>query len=165
VTLPPGVTIRGAVPDDAEAGARLHVACWREAYGPHVDPEVLEDRLADSGRWVEAWRHQLAEGPPRVVAEAHGELVGFAVAGPSRDEDAGSAAQEIYAIYARAAWWGTGLGQELLDRVLPVESCSLWVLEANARAQAFYRRNGFEPDGAREHYAGLDAWELRMVRR
>ena len=164
MTLPPGVRIRRAVPDDAEAGARLHVACWREAYGPHVDPAVLEERLADADRWVAAWRHQLAAGPPRVVAEADGELVGFAVAGPSRDEDA-AAAREIYAIYARAAWWGTGVGQELLDRVLTVGSCSLWVLEANVRAQAFYRRNGFEPDGAREHYAGLAAWELRMVRR
>jgi hypothetical protein len=40
----------------------------------------------------------------------------------------------------------------------------VWVLEANARARAFYRRHGFEADGAREHFAALDAWEIRMVR-
>ena len=83
--------------------------------------------------------------------------------GPSREDD-GATPQELYAIYVRAAWWGTGLGQALWDAVRPDAACSLWVLEDNARAQAFYRRNGFVPDGARELYAGLDAWEIRMVR-
>jgi ribosomal protein S18 acetylase RimI-like enzyme len=99
-----------------------------------------------------------------VVAEAGGELVGFSVVGPGRDEDA-PAPTELYAIYARATWWGSGLGQLLWDAVDPDEPCSLWVLEANDRARAFYRRNGFVADGAREHYSGLDAWEIRMVRR
>jgi ribosomal protein S18 acetylase RimI-like enzyme len=92
-----------------------------------------------------------------------GELVGFAVVGPSRDDQA-PAAEELYALYTRASWWGSGLGQALWDAVAPEASCSLWVLEANARAQGFYRRNGFVADGAREHYDSLDAWEIRMVR-
>jgi ribosomal protein S18 acetylase RimI-like enzyme len=162
VTLPAGVVLRRATPADAEAGAALHVASWRDAYGPYVDGALLEHRLADTDRWVRAWREQLVSGLPRVVAEADGELVGFAVAGPSRDEPP-VAPTELYAIYTRAAWWGSGLGQALWEAVRPAEPCSLWVLEANARAQGFYRRNGFVPDGAREHYAGLDAWELRMV--
>ncbi|MDI6909423.1 GNAT family N-acetyltransferase [Nocardioides sp.] len=157
------VTLRTAVPADAAACAAMHAACWREAYGPYVDAELLEERLADSGRWVAAWTKHLVDGPPRVLAEASGEPVGFAVVGPSRDDDA-RIAHELYAIYTRAAWWGTGLGQALWDAVRPDGPCSLWVLEDNARAQGFYRRNGFAPDGAREHYAGLDAWEIRMVR-
>ncbi|MBB3042812.1 GNAT family N-acetyltransferase [Nocardioides soli] len=154
--------LRAAGPDDAAAGATMHAACWREAYGPYVDAGLLEARLADTDRWVEAWTRQLAGGPPRVLAEVDGELVGFAVAGPSRDEDHATPA-ELYAIYTRSAWWGSGLGQRLWDAVRPDEPCSLWVLEANQRARAFYRRNGFEPDGSRELYAGLDAWEIRMV--
>ena len=90
-------------------------------------------------------------------------LVGFSVVGPNRDPDA-PAAQELFAIYTRAAWWGTGLGQRLWDAVRPGESCSLWVLEDNARARGFYARNGFVPDGARELYTDLGAWEIRMVR-
>jgi ribosomal protein S18 acetylase RimI-like enzyme len=159
----PRPTLRPAVPADAAAGAALHAACWREAYGPLVDGTLLAQRLEDADRWTAAWTKQLIDGPPRVVAEANGELVGFAVVGPSRDEDA-VAPQELYALYTRSAWWGTGLGQALWDAVRPDGPCSLWVLEANARAQGFYRRNGFVPDGAREHYAGLDAWEIRMVR-
>jgi GNAT superfamily N-acetyltransferase len=162
-----GVVLRPAVADDAEAGADLHLACWRESYGPLVGPDLLEQRLQERERWVRAWHGQLAQGPPRTMAVAGDELVGFAVTGPSRDgtKQSGSAAPyELYAVYTRRVWWGTGLGQALLDAVLPDGPTSLWVLEANQRAQAFYRRNGFAPDGAREHYAGLDAWELRMVR-
>jgi GNAT superfamily N-acetyltransferase len=154
--------LRPAVPADAEAGAALHAACWREAYAPLVDAHLLEERLSDTDRWVAAWRTQLAVGPPRVLAEVDGELVGFAVVGPSRDEDV-VAPTELYALYVRAAWWGTGLGGALWDAVRPDAVCSLWVLEANERAQSFYRRRGFVADGAREPYAGLDAWEIRMV--
>ncbi|HEY0949156.1 GNAT family N-acetyltransferase [Nocardioides sp.] len=155
--------LRAAGAGDAEAGAALHRACWREAYGPYVDPLLLDQRLADADRWVASWRHQLASGPPRVLAEADGELIGFAVAGPARDADP-PAPIELYAIYTRAAWWGTGLGRRLWEAVRPERPCSLWVLEANARARAFYARLGFAADGARELYAGLDAWEIRMVR-
>jgi GNAT superfamily N-acetyltransferase len=141
----------------------MHAACWREAYGPYVEGELLDARLADTDRWVAAWTRRLVDGPPRVLAEIDGELVGFATVGPSRDEDP-PAPYELYAIYTRAAYWGTGLGQRLWEAVRPDTSCSLWVLEANERAQGFYRRNGFVPDGARELYAGLAAWEIRMVR-
>lgn len=160
-TLTP--TLRLATRADAAAGAALHRACWREAYGPHVDATRLAARLADTDRWVAAWERQLADGPPRVVAEAGGELVGFAVAGPARDPDPPTPV-ELHALYTRSAWWGSGLGQALWEAVRPDQPCSLWVLEANDRARAFYRRHGFAPDGARELYAGLDAWEIRMVR-
>ena len=156
-------TLRPAVPADAAAGAALHATCWREAYGPFVDDALLRRRVDNADRWTAAWTRQLVDGPPRVLAEADGELVGFAVVGPSRDEDAATP-RELYALYTRATWWGSGLGQALWDAVSPDDPCSLWVLEANARAQGFYRRNGFVADGAREHYAGLDAWEIRMVR-
>ncbi|GAA4700849.1 GNAT family N-acetyltransferase [Nocardioides conyzicola] len=157
------VRLRPAVPADAAAGAALHLACWREAYTPYADPARLAERLASDERFVAAWTKQLAEGPPRVLAEADGELVGFAVVGANRDPDA-PAPTELYAIYTRAAWWGTGLGQQLWDAVRPDRPCSLWVLEDNARARGFYARNGFVPDGARELYEDLGTWEMRMIR-
>jgi GNAT superfamily N-acetyltransferase len=155
--------LRRAVAADAAAGGVMHAACWREAYGPLVDADRLAERVADTARWAAAWTAQLASGPPRVVADADGELVGFAVVGPARDERP-VAPTELYALYTRRAWWGSGLGQRLWDAVRPEQPCSLWVLEANDRAQAFYGRNGFVADGARERYDGLDAWEIRMVR-
>ncbi|MDF1606121.1 GNAT family N-acetyltransferase [Nocardioides sp. YIM 152315] len=156
-------TLRPAAAADARAGAAMHAACWREAYGPYADPDRLAERLADTDRWVAAWTRQLEVGPPRVLAEDDGGLVGFAVVGPSRDDDHATP-RELYAIYTRAAYWGTGLGQRLWDAVRPDDPCSLWVLEDNDRARGFYARNGFVADGARELYDDLGAWEIRMVR-
>ena len=42
---------------------------------------------------------------------------------------------------------------------------SLWVLEGNERAQAFYRRKGFVADGTVADEPFFDVTELRMVRR
>jgi GNAT superfamily N-acetyltransferase len=162
-SLPAGVTLRRGTPEDVEAGADLQRDCWRETYGPHVDATLLEARLADRQGWVDAWRQQLEHGPQRTVAVAGDRLVGFAVSGPQRD-DPPPAATELYAIYVRQAWWGRGVADPLLRAALAPGPCSVWVLEANARARAFYRRHGFEADGAREHFAALDAWEIRMVR-
>lgn len=164
MTLPDGVTLRTATLDDVDAGAALHAACWRETYAGLVDPARLEERLADTERWRTGWATQIEAGPPRVLAAAEdGALIGFGVAGPSRKEDA-PATQELYALYTLSSWWGRGVGQALLEVVAPVGPCWLFVLAENERAQAFYRRNGFAADGHRQRYAGLDAWEIRMVR-
>jgi GNAT superfamily N-acetyltransferase len=155
--------LRLATQTDAEACALLHISCWREVYAPLASPELLELRLADTERWVRAWQVQLDQGPTHWVAVHDSELVGFGVSGPSRDEDPPTP-RELYALYVRAAWHGTGIGAALLDRTVANEPCSLWVLEANARARAFYARHGFVVDGEREKYAALDVWEVRMVR-
>ena len=163
MTQPAGVLLRPARAGDAEAGAALHRACWREVYGPLVDPARLEAKLADPAGWVAAWQRQLEVGPPRTVAVAGDELVGFAVAGPTRDPQA-PVPTELYALYVRAAWWGTGVGDALMAAAVPPGPCWLFVLEGNARAQAFYRRHGFAADGYGHVYSGFEAWEIRMVR-
>ncbi len=159
---PDDVALRWATLADAAAGARLHLDCWREAYGPLVDRGLLEAQLADPASWAQRWRDHTAR-VPRLLAEHEGDLVGFAVAGPSRGEDP-PAPLELYAAYVRAAWYGTGLGRALVDRVLGAGPAYLWVLEGNARARAFYEKAGFRTDGARERFEPLDAWEVRMVR-
>lgn len=165
MTLPDGVTLRIAVVEDAGAGSRLHRDCWREAYGPITDLAALEQHLADEAGWVARWQAQIEAGfAPLLAVDADGTTVGFARAGASRDEDVPDTL-ELYALYVRAAWYGTGIGHALFDRVVGTAPAFMWVLEDNARARAFYRRQGFEPDGARERYEPLSAWEIRMVRR
>lgn len=157
------VTIRRARPDDAAAAAALHRNCWREAYTELADPVALQARLADVGGWIRAWQGHLADGQaPRLLADADGELIGFGVAGPARGE--APRETEVYAVYVRQAWHGTGVAQALLDQVLGDRPAYLWVLEHNTRARAFYARNGFLPDGARAPYADLGADQIRMVR-
>ena len=159
-----GFSLRLARSADAEAGAHLHLACWHEAYTGLIAPEKLDPLLADPETWIASWRRHLAAAAPRWLAEtAWGELVGFASAGPDRMAES-PLGLELYAIYARQAWHGSGVGQSLLDAAVGDLACSVWVLEVNPRARAFYARNGFEPDGTREYDDRLGAWEVRLVR-
>ncbi len=167
---PDGVVLRLATPADAAAGAALHRACWRESYGPIVDPGLLEAQLADVVSWRERWARQGPDRMPPVLAQVDpdadrpdaGELVGFAVAGPGRHD--GDEELELYGLYVRQAWHGTGLGRALFDAVVPPGPCCVWVLEDNARARSFYGKCGFTEVGGRQRFAPLDAWEVRLHR-
>jgi GNAT superfamily N-acetyltransferase len=159
------ITIRRGTPEDAAAGAALHIACWREAYAGIVPAEVLAKLTDDIETRTERWRAFLADGPPRwLAADDDGALVGFASAGPGRDDDI-DVELELYAIYVRNAQYGTGLGSRLLETAIGDASAYLWVFEANARARTFYQRHGFEPDGARKPEPSFQEPEIRMIRR
>ncbi|MGW9413662.1 N-acetyltransferase family protein [Arthrobacter cupressi] len=159
-------TLRTATPDDAETVPRLHLAAWKESYGHLLPKEFFETREATMDESVERHRKALAGAYQPVLAhDSAGELVGMAFAAPSRDDDA-PCSLELQMIYALQRVHGTGVGQALLDAVIGKDEAYLWVLEDNPRAQAFYRRNGFVPDGRRELLP--PEWEelpeIRMVR-
>ncbi|TQM55197.1 GNAT family N-acetyltransferase [Humibacillus xanthopallidus] len=158
---PQGVTIRQAVPDDAEALAHLHVLVWEEAYSSLMPASIFESRRATVPRRIEAWRQNLTTPAARtIVAEDPHGLVGFASVGPPRD-DVG-VDDELWALYVRASGWGTGVGHALLTEALGDRPAYLWVLRGNERAIDFYRRHGFVEDGAvrSDEYGTED----RMVR-
>jgi GNAT superfamily N-acetyltransferase len=96
------------------------------------------------------------------VAERGSGLIGIAMSGPPLD--AGAAwARQLYVLYVYAAEHGTGAGAALLEAVVdPEESVALWVADPNPRAQAFYRKHGFHPDGTTQVEDGLR--HIRMVR-
>ncbi|MCU1505955.1 MAG: putative acetyltransferase [Microbacteriaceae bacterium] len=158
--------VRAPVAADADDVARVHVQGWREAYSDLV-PESFYDEAALLRRQA-MWRSLLDKPLPigrRVsVAEVNGQIVGFALAGdPPGDEP--SRARQLFALYITGHHYGSGVGQALLDAVLGTEPAQLWVAEGNPRARAFYRRNGFEPDGGRKADADIDNLiEIRLVR-
>lgn len=158
------ITIRAAAVADAEAGAACHIACWREAYAGIVPAAVLAQRTDDLPERTERWRHFIADFGPRWLAVADdGEVVGFSAAGPGRDDDI-DVELELYAIYVRAAHYGTGVAHRLLTQAIGDEPAYLWVFEANPRAQGFYRRHGLRADGARKMEPFFGEPEIRMVR-
>jgi ribosomal protein S18 acetylase RimI-like enzyme len=90
------------------------------------------------------------------------EVVGIAMSGPPRDAMA-AWARQLYVLYVYASDHGTGAGRALLEAVTdPVESAVLWVADPNPRAQAFYRKHGFVPDGTAQVEHGVRA--IRMIR-
>jgi GNAT superfamily N-acetyltransferase len=158
--------VRAPVAADADDVARVHVQGWREAYADLV-PESFYGEAALLQRQA-MWRSLLDKPLPigrRVsVAEVNGQIVGFALAGDAQDNEPACALQ-LFALYITRRHYGSGVGQALLDAVLGTEPAQLWVAEDNPRARAFYRRNGFEPDGARKLDADVDNLiEIRLVR-
>lgn len=155
--------VRRAGVEDALQIADVHVAAWRETYGPLLPAGALDS--LDAGERAQKWAGIIAGGEEVLVAEDAGGIVAWASGGPGRDDDA-PVDRELEGIYSPARVHGSGVGQLLLDAVIADSPAYLWVLDGNARAEAFYRRNGFRRDGAeREHaVAGIPRTTVRMVR-
>ncbi len=159
-------------------------ASWRAAYQDIIAPDIIARVTApDGGARVRQsfrtrpWQKTIVAvaGPPETDDErdpADG-IVGYAFFGPEQDVlgapwphplstpgQQGHVA-ELYALYVHPAWWSTGTGRALMDRVLASVSAAgyssvmVWVLRDNARARRFYQRAGFAPDGASHPLDGL----------
>ncbi len=89
-----------------------------------------------------------------IVETPDGGPTGFALSGPSRDDDLPAGAGEILAIYLEPALRGQGLGRPLFDRAVDdlrargFDPLVVWVLVANVPARRFYERAGWRADGA-----------------
>jgi GNAT superfamily N-acetyltransferase len=150
------LSVRVAVVADAAAIAAVHVASWRGAYVGLIDQAFLDS--LDVAEFAARRERSLAEplaGWCHFVAEAGGAIVAFAVAGPTRDDDADKGAvAEVYAMYALPSAWGTGAGRALMEACVVFlksggfREATLWVLTGNTRARRFYETAGFRTDGA-----------------
>ena len=49
---------------------------------------------------------------------------------------------------------GTGVADRLVDELVGERDATLWVVEGNARARAFYARRGFVDEGGRRLHDG-----------
>lgn len=159
--------IRLADVADAEAYVRCHTQCLIETYARIMPPAYADGRRAEIDHYIELrtaafaqMRDDLAAGtsPHRthwVATDAAGSVVGVAASGvgqppwehlmhlPEPPID-----HQLDHIYTLTATHGSGLGQRLLDTALPDgKGAYLWILNDNPRAEAFYARNGFVPDG------------------
>jgi ribosomal protein S18 acetylase RimI-like enzyme len=163
--------LRAMGPADAEPLGRMHHATWRDTYGGVLPAEYWDRwRVSDAAaRWQELLDASAPPGVCRLVAESGGSIEGFVVVGPARDVPGRPAPVrpvELYAIYVARGRLGDGLAQRLLNEALPADQpAELWVWRDNARARAFYRRNGFVADGTQYVDPKIpELPEIRMVR-
>ena len=160
-----GYSVRPMQLADASTVAEVHVQVWRDTY-PGLMSAAYLDAL-DVAEFVQSWSQRLAGLPDDtsylVGTAPDGAIVGFGVAGPSRDDDP-PVPRELYAINVLATAHGTGLADLLMLELLGDGAASLWVAEGNARARAFYARHGFVPDGTSKVREATGMAEVRLVR-
>ncbi|HEY7791534.1 MAG TPA: GNAT family N-acetyltransferase, partial [Vicinamibacterales bacterium] len=131
-------TIRPALPDDADAIARIHVASWQHTYADLLPADFLSHlSIADDAR---RWRRTMIDARPRLfvyVAERAGALTGFAVGGPNHLHDE-LYAGELQAIYLDPECERQGIGTALVRATaahlaeLGMPSMIVWVLAGNS---------------------------------
>jgi GNAT superfamily N-acetyltransferase len=167
--------IRPALVADAPGIARVH---WDSHQTTYVEPGRVERERVEAWTMViriSFWTANLAiandvypvpDGFHRQaiwVAEVDDEIVGFATTSMGHESGAPRELQ-LEAIYVLEGHHGTGVGQALVDSALGGRPAYLWALDDNPRAHAFYRRNGFELDGAEQFDELWQVTEVRFVR-
>lgn len=153
------ISIRRAHADEAVALAALKLAAFRETF---IDGFKLPYPPADLARF-EAESY----GPERIaaeladrshatwVADAGGRLLAYAHAGPCKlpHAEASPCQGELYQLYALNKAQGAGVGRGLMQAALGWLETEMpgpiWlgVWSGNNRAQAIYRKYGFEKVG------------------
>ena len=170
------VLIRRAWPDDVSGIARVH---WDSHQTTYIDSGRVERELIEAWTFeqrVERWTRAVAiaardiepdEGdvPSDVWVAIDGErIIGWAESGRPRAADA-PRDLELHGLYVLDEYHGTGAGQALLDAAIGDRPALVWALGgAPTRALAFYRRNGFEPDGAQVPFQHWNVPAIRLVR-
>ncbi|HEY1426985.1 MAG TPA: GNAT family N-acetyltransferase [Caulobacteraceae bacterium] len=169
----PPLTIRRAGPADAEALVTVGRATFTQTFGHLYPPEDLAAFLAEAHGLARA-RADLADPAKAVwLAEAGGEVVGYAVAGPCHlpHPDVSQSCGELERIYLLRSHQGGGAGSRLLEEALAwLEQDGprrLWigVWSQNHGAQRLYERRGFEQVGAYEFVVGRTRDHELILRR
>ena len=76
------ITIRRAMPGDAEQIAAVHDAAWREAYRGIIPGRELERLIARRG--PDWWRAAVLQGSRLLVLSIHGSIGGYVSYGRNR---------------------------------------------------------------------------------
>ncbi len=147
---------------DLASVGRVHALSRRAAYDGLVPAHALAEVTPESQ--VEVWRERMSLDDTTVlVAKQDDVVVGFVSLLRTPD------GTELDAIHLLPEVVGTGAGSALMAaavgqaRTLGLETLHLFVVAGNERAQAFYRRNGWQligPAGTHD----LGGVEVEIVR-
>ncbi len=155
-------TIRRAAVADADALSAIGAATFTESFGHLYPPEDTAAFLVGThGR--EKLARELADPAMAAwLAEADGEVVGYAAVGPCAlpHPEVTAACGELKRLYVLRPWHGDGTGARLMAEALAwLEAAGprmLWigVWSGNPRAQRFYARHGFARVGEYQFRVG-----------
>lgn len=141
--------------------AYVHWRGWHDAYPGLISQEYL-DRLTleKCEETAHRWLTNI------LIAKDGDKVVGFAGYGTGEEDSVEIG--EIFAMYVLSDYYGTGVGQKLmeaaLEKLADFPKVCLWVLKDNKRAIRFYEKCGFAPNGEEMTLPTVQATEIRMVR-
>lgn len=166
VTMSVKLSVRLAMPAEAAAVARLQAATLRKQLG--------EIALPDLGQATDAWLSAITRPPLAtyrvLVALADDEVAGYALTGPSDDEDAEVTTGMIGDLVVQIPGQGHGsrLMQACVDtlRADGFEYATMWLLTTDDLLRAFVLSSGWAADGAHRELGGegSDVASVRQVR-
>lgn len=169
-----GVSIRDATPEDARELSRFARAIFDETFSAGNDAADMEAYMSEAYT-PDRQRAEIEAPECSTLLVEHGdELIGFAqlCRGAAPACVMGESPMEVKRFYVGTSWHGRGVARALFESVLEraraqgADTLWLGVWAPNARAIAFYRRNGFIEVGTQIFQLGSDAQtDLVMSRR
>ena len=167
------ITYRDATMNDAKALAEFCARTFVATFGHLYPREDLSAFLAEKyGEAVQ--RKEIADPSIRYsLAFEAGDIVGYCMMGDLDMEVEDSNALELHRLYVDERLKGAGVAAALMDdclawaRAKGAKALYLSVWEENHRAQAFYKRYGFEHVGEHNFMVGNTAdhdfiWRLAL---
>jgi len=161
------MTLRRAGSGDAETVGRIHVESWNVAYRGIMPDDVIA--RTDLAYRTAFWAERIADPEwPVYLLEGQGQAVAFCQMIPTRDaDDDATRVGHITSLHVLPDRRGHGYGRALMDHVLAefqrraFAQVTLWVLEENRSARAFYEKYGFRLDGGSRSYPRTNVPEVR----
>jgi ribosomal protein S18 acetylase RimI-like enzyme len=159
--------VRSARSSDAAGLARVQVASWRATLAELVPGEVLAELTSDAALagWTERWLEAIVNPPTSrhrvhvaVPSPGSPEVVGFAAAGPTTDEDLWPGTDaELYELHVLPDSGDDGHAGRLLNAVADTfaedgfSTAYAWALADDAARIEFLSEAGWGLDGARSN--------------
>lgn len=141
--------IRHATPDDLNRIAEIEVFNYRL----HFYPSFRSDEFYFGELQVPAVAQRYAASLDHIRVWDDGVVKGFVLA-----QDG-----EVKKLFVEPVLQGSGIGAELLEYAVScMGAATLWALEKNTRAIAFYERHGFHPTEDRKLEEGTSEYLVRM---
>ncbi|WP_033073917.1 GNAT family N-acetyltransferase [Sphingopyxis sp. MWB1] len=151
--------VRPATREDAAALALIGAATFLETFSGILDGDAIiaHCERAHSRAAYEAYLDAGAQAWLAEIEPGHAPI-GFALASTPDLAAARPGDWELKRIYALSRFHGSGLGAALMQAAVaaaaPYQRLLLGVYARNARAIAFYRKQGFEPIAERQFDVG-----------
>lgn len=163
--------IRTGTSADAAALAEFAARTFREAFAADNRPEDMALHLATFYSPATQLAELLDPAICTLLAESGGRLAGFAQVrtGPVPACVTGPEPIELGRFYVDRPWHGRGVAPALMQRAVEEASrrggLTFWlgVFERNARARAFYEKQGFVDVGTQFFMVGTDRQRDRVM--